>query len=199
MLRGEVDCRIIARIACKLLCLLRVMELVRGGSRILRSIVARTTATETGDFIRRPWPYEADPALQSVRRATGANIVVILVDNGEFCGYASQILAAAENAYAAVYYQCATANRSFAHEVGHLQGARHNIEADPTVRPFAFGHGCLDIPNKRRSIMAYDCETGDCLRQPLWAAPPDFGNATHAHDARALNESAPHMSRLKGR
>lgn len=123
-----------------------------------------------------------------LQNENSADIVVLLVDNGSYCGLASDILASKESAFALVYHDCATGYYSFAHEIGHLQGARHNPEADPTATPFPYGHGYMDALNKRRSIMSYDCP-GGCTRQPQWARPLEWGTADLHHDARVLNET----------
>ena len=59
-------------------------------------------------------------------------------------GQADAIYADASSAFAIVDYDCATGYYSFGHELGHLQGARHDPNNDPTSTPFAYGHGYQD-------------------------------------------------------
>jgi hypothetical protein len=121
-----------------------------------------------------------------IRNEKKADLVVLLINNGQFCGLASQIFANKDTAFAVVYHDCATGYYSFAHEIGHLQGARHNHEVDSNIIPFVFGHGFMDRVHKRRTVMSYDCPDG-CDRLPQWARPPDWGSRELANDALVLN------------
>jgi peptidyl-Asp metalloendopeptidase len=130
--------------------------------------------------------------IHQARDDSRADVVVLLIDDGSYCGLASQILATKDTAFAVVYHDCATGYYSFAHEIGHLQGARHNPEADPTNAPFPYGHGYMDTARNRRTIMSYDCPSG-CPRMPQWARPVDWGTVDLSHDARVLNETSKYI------
>lgn len=101
------------------------------------------------------------------RENASADIVVLIFDNDEACGEAAGIDVGPEEAFAVVHYKCATGYFSFAHEVGHLIGARHNIEADPT--PGA-AHGYYIKDRSWRSVMSYNCP-GRCTRFQYWSDP----------------------------
>jgi len=163
-------------------------------SSTLREDVERLEGTDDG--------YMDD--IHSLRNQYGADIVVLLVDNNQYCGLASAILANEDSAFAAVYWNCATGDYSFAHEIGHLQGCRHNPEADPSTNPFPFGHGYL-LPNIGvRSIMAYDdirnCINGTCTREQLFSNPNvthagvPFGDAECCDNARVLEITATYIA-----
>ncbi|MEP6705913.1 MAG: M12 family metallo-peptidase [Pyrinomonadaceae bacterium] len=136
--------------------------------------------------------------VHNLRNTYSADVCVLLVNTGAFCGTASAILATESTAFAVVYYSCATGNYSFGHEIGHLQGARHNIEADPDVTPFAYGHGHYNQSGNWRTVMSYACpgEAG-CPRIPYWSNPnlkyngAPLGTEPYCNDARVLNETAP--------
>ena len=168
---------------------------------------ARTTYSESGDM-EVDVARLADPAdgfldeIPPLRDAAGADIVVLLTGNGNFCGIAHDILADVDGAYAVVGQNCATGYYSFGHEVGHLQGARHNPEADDTSSPFSYGHGFYSLANRKRTVMSYDCPVG-CTRIDAWATPQvvvegvTMGDATLHNDARVLNETACTMAAFR--
>jgi hypothetical protein len=132
-----------------------------------------------------------------------ADVVVLLVDDPDFCGLASQILATQTTAFAAVAWDCATGNYSFGHEIGHLQGARHDRFVDNNSSPYAYGHGYVDPVNYNwRTIMSYvdSCVSHaghGCLRVQYWSNPnvtylptgQAMGTTTYEHDARVLDQT----------
>lgn len=126
-----------------------------------------------------------------------ADVVVLLVNDATYCGLASMVYADAATAFAAVNYTCATGYYSFAHEIGHLQGARHDLYVDGTMTPFAYGHGYVDPNHTWRTIMAYGDACANCRRVQYWsnpyvAYPPTaqpMGTTTYENDARVLAET----------
>ncbi len=106
-----------------------------------------------------------------------ADIAVLMVDNNKSCGLASAIMAKSSAAFAIVNYACAIGNYSFAHEIGHLQGARHDKESgisgtDIVCKDSAYGY--LNAASGWRTIMAYDnsgCINKSCIRIPFWSNP----------------------------
>ncbi len=145
------------------------------------------------DFLKSP----NDPAakrLREIRDKDKANIIVMLVENASYCGLAGAIMADRTSAVAAVNYDCAVDNLSFAHEVGHLQGARHNLGIDATETPFRYGHGFYNAARSVRTIMSYACPTSTCTRMPQWSRPNAWGSADHEHNSRVLNETAKTVS-----
>jgi len=141
--------------------------------------------------------FKANPTVQQRRDSKGADLAVMIIDKNDFCGMADAIMADASTAFAVVHYDCATGYYSFAHELGHLQGARHDPVNDPTSMPFSYGHGFqhLSPPPAWRTIMAYAC-SGGCPRLQYWANPNvqyngiPMGHSATNDDARVLNETA---------
>jgi hypothetical protein len=130
------------------------------------------------------------------RDSSGADLAALIIDNAAYCGLADDILAKAATAFAVVYYDCATGYYSFAHELGHLMGARHNEQVDPTSAPFAYGHGFRhDSSPSFRTIMSYDCAPAACTRLQFWSNPDisyqavPMGNAATNNNARVLNST----------
>ena len=106
--------------------------------------------------------------IHGLRDQHAADVALLITKSGNFCGIAADIRASADTAFAVVGQNCATGYYSFAHAIGHLQGARHNPEADPTTTPFAYGHGFFHQPDQWRTIMSYDCP-GSCNRLDYWS------------------------------
>ena len=92
----------------------------------------------------------------------------------------------AATAFAAVHWDCATGYYSFAHEIGHLQSARHDIATDPSTSPYAYGHGYRYEPSsgsRWRTIMAYNC-TRSCPRLNFWSN--GFGDTVPSPEASSI-------------
>jgi hypothetical protein len=138
-------------------------------------------------------------SIHTLRNQFGGDLAVLIVDNREACGRAYDIGADAKTAFVAVHWNCATGYYSFAHEIGHLAGARHDVAHDSGTTPFAFGHGFIKSkPNGGwRTIMSYSCEDGSCdERKPYWSNPfitfdgSPMGTEAAEHNARVWSERA---------
>ena len=118
---------------------------------------------------------QADTYMDEVharRDAVAADIAVLITSSHPYyCGVASTIMANEGSAFALATQNCATGYYSFGHELGHLQGARHNPENDPASTPFPYGHGYRDPPAGWRTVMAYDTNPHCCTRIPYWSNP----------------------------
>ena len=140
--------------------------------------------------------------LHDDRNTSRADIVVLMVTNDAYCGKADAILADENSSFAIVNYGCATGYYSFGHEIGHLQGARHNLQADSATNPFKYGHGYYLPGQNVRTIMSYDCY-GGCRRLPYWSNPAveyngsPFGNAESENNSRVLQETLPTITRFR--
>ncbi|HYG63287.1 MAG TPA: M12 family metallo-peptidase [Thermoanaerobaculia bacterium] len=147
----------------------------------------------------------------NTRRAfSGADVAVLLENlNTDNCGLADVILAGPSTAFAVVKIYCAAANLSFAHEVGHLQGARHNPENDTNDWPFSYGHGlqhpASNATQRFRTVMAYPCTTPCDPRISYFSTPNrsyngvPVGTAARNDNARVLNETAKQVADFMNR
>jgi len=162
---------------------------------------AQVSYTESGSFSTDLSRYRgtADGYMDSIhttRNTVTADVGVLLINNSSACGLASGIGSTASTAFAAVYWNCATGYYSFAHEIGHLQSARHDPANDPTTTPYAWGHGYQYTAStpKWRTIMAYDC-SGGCPRLNYWSNPNNLynghpmGTTATNNNARVLNDT----------
>lgn len=142
--------------------------------------------------------------VHGLRDTHAADVGLLITKSGNYCGIAAAILADAGTAFAVVGQNCATGYYSFAHEVGHLQGARHNPEADPTATPFAYGHGIYNEPGAWRTIMSYACPAGTCTRLNYWSNPNvmqggvPMGTAATHDNHRVLNETSCTIAGFRG-
>jgi len=118
--------------------------------------------------------------LHTLRNTYGADLVGLIVENGGgYCGMAKAIMATAATAFQVTARSCATGYYSFAHEFGHLQGARHDTYVDSGTTPYAYGHGHVntssDATKRWRTIMSYNdrCSTlgYNCTRLQYWSNP----------------------------
>jgi peptidyl-Asp metalloendopeptidase len=139
--------------------------------------------------------------IHTQRDASAADVAVLIVDQGDYCGMADAIMATPATAFALVHWDCATGYYSFGHEIGHLQGARHNPEVDPTSTPFTHGHG-FQNGYAWRTIMAYNCSPS-CSRLQYWSNPDvlyggvPMGTVARHNNARVLQTTAPTLSTFR--
>lgn len=130
-------------------------------------------------------------SIHATRNSIAADVAMLIGNDGSSCGLASGIGSTASTAFATTYWNCATGYYSFAHEIGHLQSARHDPAADPTTTPYAYGHGYRAPDNTWRTIMAYNCTSG-CPRLNYWSNPDKtyngvpMGTTTKSHNQRVL-------------
>ncbi len=132
--------------------------------------------------------------IHALRNTYAADVVVLVVNQPDYCGMADAIRASADTSFATVHYDCATGYYSFGHEIGHLQGARHNTEADSSTSPFTYGHG-FHKNSDWRTVMAYNCSPS-CPRIQYWSNPSvsysgsAMGTVAVEDNARVLNTTA---------
>jgi hypothetical protein len=111
-----------------------------------------------------------------MRDAYCADVVLMVVNNQSYCGLAYTIMANESEAFCLASRVCITGYYSFAHEIGHLQGARHDRYVDPTENsPYAYNHGHTYPTDSWRTIMAYNnaCSAAgtSCTRVNHWSNP----------------------------
>ncbi|HEU4454748.1 MAG TPA: M12 family metallo-peptidase [Longimicrobium sp.] len=137
--------------------------------------------------------------VHTLRNTDAADVVVLVVNDTEACGIASSIGSTATTAFAVADQSCITGYYSFGHEVGHLQGARHDRLVDGSTSPYAYGHGFIPSSKNWRTIMAYGNGCSNCTRIQWWSNPlktyPStgqvMGTAAYEDNARVLNLTAP--------
>jgi len=153
--------------------------------------------------------FVAMRAVNERRDSRGADVAILIVDNREYCGLA-YLMPDDALAYGVVYYNCITGgNYTFAHEVGHIQGARHDERTDPSNSPYAYGHGYIHpsttASQNFRTVMAYDCTGRSCPEIQYWSNPDityngiATGTTQTNNNARLLNETAQRVAAFRSR
>jgi hypothetical protein len=165
------------------------------GIRLELASYGTTTYIESGSFSTDLARFRGTSdgymdSIHATRNSTAADVGMIVLNNSSSCGLASGIGSTASTAFASVYWDCATGYYSFAHEIGHLQSARHDPAADPSTSPYSYGHG-YRYGNSWRTIMAYNC-SANCPRLNYWSNPDvlyggvPMGTASASHNQRVL-------------
>ncbi len=121
--------------------------------------------------------------IHSIRDAKGADIVVMITEDRDFCGRAWVMtaidVAFADRAFAVVSNDCLLDGRSFAHEIGHTMGLAHNREAGNSTGVFDDSYGYTDPAGQWRTIMSYNtCPNGPCISLNYYSNPLVFFQGT---------------------
>ena len=135
------------------------------------------------------------PALRDSR---GADLVSLFVEDAQYCGIA-WLGPNPGYGFSVVSRGCAGGYLSFAHELGHNIGARHDPYVDPTT---TYAHGYAYPAGRWRTVMAYDdaCAAAgtSCTRIAYFSNPlvsygspaVPMGTATLSDNARLHNANA---------
>jgi hypothetical protein len=130
--------------------------------------------------------------VHATRDSSAADVGVLVDNDASACGLASGIGSTAATAFAVAYWDCITGYYSFAHEIGHLQSARHDPATDSSTSPYAYGHGYRAPSNTWRTVMAYNCTGAGCPRINYWSNPSvtyggvPMGTYDKSHNQRVL-------------
>ncbi|HMB89319.1 MAG TPA: M12 family metallo-peptidase [Rhodothermales bacterium] len=127
-----------------------------------------------------------------------ADLVVFVPDKRDATINAS-VMAEASTAFVIVHWEFLDApDYGLAHELGHLFGARHTLDSDPSTEPFAFGHGFRN--DSLRTIMA----NGPQQRVPYFSGPEQrfegvaLGDSTLHNAAEVLRRTAIYIANFRG-
>lgn len=129
----------------------------------------------------------------------GADLVVLITArNTELtCGVAWLDYTNPALGFSVVAQNCEAGNYTFAHEIGHNQGADHDPD-NALVPLFPYGHGNCNTAQGWSTVMAYPRNSyGNCVRRIEYFSSPlatfggtPTGDAARRDNARVLNETA---------
>ena len=173
----------------------------------LRLVHAYQTAyLEEGSHFDHVWRLadKGDGYMEEVhelRDTYRADVVILIVDDAQGCGLTTRVHPDADEAFAVVHHECAATTHSIAHEIGHILGARHDLNMDKTMTPFPYGHGYVN-GTKWRDIMSYKESCGGCPRIPVWSSPTVLINGEPAgtrelNNARVIAENAARVAAFR--
>ncbi len=152
--------------------------------RLSLAYVTEVAYTESGDMstdltrLQNASDGQIDQ-LHSLRNTYHADLVNLIIESAQYCGiaYHMSTLSSGFESYgfSVVARDCATGYYSFAHELGHNMGARHDWYVDNNTTPQSYAHGYVNSGAKWRTIMAYNDECSvrgiNCTRLQYWANP----------------------------
>ncbi|MBS3946394.1 MAG: hypothetical protein KGZ42_12895, partial [Melioribacter sp.] len=138
--------------------------------------------------------------IHSLRTQYNADVCVLLISTGDYAGWARFIPADYSTAFCVVRYDYAVNEITFTHEIGHLQGARHQYKLDDGNPLYAHGyyHNDNNPDNRWRTVMAaFDEKYGNTSnRIPYWSDPNSYysgsvlGIADTSNNKLRLNNTA---------
>ena len=178
----------------------------RIAQRLELAHTVKVTYNESGSHEKDLAWFQKDMTVAKLRKQHMADVCVLLTTTHEYCGLAAAILATRDTAFVVVDHACAIDNLSFPHELGHLQGARHDWGADPTndAPPYPWNHGFQSTKGNWRTIMAYPTDEQP-IRLPYWSNPAisygnpfePMGTPNKHHNAQMLSQSANYVSAFR--
>lgn len=139
--------------------------------------------------------------VHSLREKYSADVCVLIMNDGSLCGVARGIKTCSTHGFCTVYWDCATGNYTFAHEIAHLIGCQHHtndIRNADASNAYPYAHGYKSTGNDWRTIMSYSCP-GGCTRLLYWSNPNKtwngqvMGTIQTNDNARMLNTYIPNV------
>lgn len=139
----------------------------------------------------------------SLRNSNTADIVAYVGPaSAGLCGQAAGIATSNASAYFIMNPSCLSGNFTFVHEAAHVVGARH--DNDPTLTPYAYGHGYVITSVSRRTVMAVNngpCSA--CTRVGAFSTPNytisgvPIGTATRNDNTRVWRTRGPTVAAFR--
>ncbi|HRW07588.1 MAG TPA: zinc-dependent metalloprotease family protein [Caldilineaceae bacterium] len=114
-----------------------------------------TSGSQATDLDRLTYSYDGYmEEVHELRNTYGADLVSLWVEGGDYCGIA-WIRSTAAFAFSVMDRWCAENTVTFAHELGHNFGARHDWYVDGYVDTPSYNKGVVDLTGRWISVMSY--------------------------------------------
>jgi hypothetical protein len=135
--------------------------------------------------------------VHTLRDTYKADMVSLWINDTGSCGLAwlmtTASLAFESSAFSVVHHGCATGYYSFGHEMGHNQGAHHDVAvAGGGTGVYPYSHGWVDTMSQFRTIMAYGNACGNCTRINYWSNPNGTYLGRTTGDTATANNALSH-------
>ena len=146
--------------------------------------------------------------IHAMRNRHGADLVALLVGRWNVnCGIANVYFGSALGGFSVTAQECGS--YTFAHELGHNQGAHHdpgtNMLDESLVLGFPYGQGLCNIPGNWRTVMSYNFQQSCRPRVPHFSNPnisfrgTPTGDEHARYNVRVINETAFHVANFRTR
>lgn len=146
--------------------------------------------------------------IHAKRDRYGADLVALLIGRWNmYCGIANIYYGREDGGFSVTAQECGS--YTFAHELGHNQGAHHdpgtNMLDESVVLGFPYGQGFCNSRGRWRTVMSYNFQERCRPRVPYFSNPKISYRGTptgdeHArHNVRVINETAFHVANFRTR
>ena len=150
--------------------------------------------------LRTPGDGFLDEA-HALRNQYGADLVALLVgQRSNYCGFADIYYGSEAGGFGVTSQTCSST--TFAHEIGHNQGAHHDPGTNTNER-FPYGHGFCNSRGNWRTVMSYNFNESCRPQAPHFSNPNvsyrgvPTGDASTRHNVRVINETAFHVANFR--
>ena len=144
--------------------------------------------------------------IHAQRNQHGADLVALLVGRwNTYCGIANLYYGREDAGFSVTAQECGA--YTFAHELGHNQGAHHdpgtNMEDESLVLGFPYGQGFCNRRGRWRTVMSYNYQQSCRPRVPYFSNPKisyrgtPTGDEDARHNVRVINETAFHVANFR--
>ena len=100
-----------------------------------------------------------------LRTQYGADLVAMIIDDSQYCGL-GYLGPSKSYGFSVTAWNCATGYYTFGHEVGHNLGCYHDVGTSSACDTTNFNYGYRDPQASFRTILAYNCQMGQCDNMP---------------------------------